>query len=303
MSNESLAITAQQEEEAQALSRWDALAADIAIATDESESKKFDYYDKFGNKQARSWIASLRRLKGKIERARKDAKAVHIERGRQVDQAAKLLESAVQGLIDPHEAEIKAIEAREQARVDAHKSVLDRISALTENIETASEAQNRLVELTSIDTDCLEEFSVAGANRKAEAGERLKAIWDSLVIQESERAELEALRAEKARLEKERERESIRQEVIEEERFLSHATAQPQPQPQPQPPAPAGESLQFQRLKPKTREEALANDLVLKMAGKTLRQIAAAIVGGTLHPAISVDISKLEEADEEEVQW
>ena len=187
------------EAETSALSRWEALAADIAIATEESESdaKQFNYADATGNALARSWMAKLRKLKGRIEKARKEAKAPYLERGRVVDETAKTLEKAVQGLIDPHEREILAIEAQERVRIEAHSATLDRISKLAEGVTSSAEAHARLVELTAIDLTLLEEFQSAGLNRQAEAGARLKEQWDSLVIQEAEQAELAALRAEK----------------------------------------------------------------------------------------------------------
>jgi hypothetical protein len=184
--------------EAQAISRWEAIACDIAIAEGKAPSRVFDYDDQWDNKQARSWVYELRQLKGKIERARKDAKAVHLERGKAVDESAKLLEAAVLGLIEPHETAIKAIEAKEEARIEAHRAVLDRIAALTEGVETALDASARLAELGTIDPTTLEEFSEAGANRCAEALERLQILHDTLAAQEAERIELEALRAEKA---------------------------------------------------------------------------------------------------------
>jgi hypothetical protein len=209
--------------ETSALSRWDALASDIAFASEQAEGKEFDYRDKWDNKQARSWVAQLRKLKGKIERARKDAKAVHLERGRSVDEAAKLLEASVQGLIEPHERELKVLEAEEQSRIDAHKAVLERIAALVEGVTTADEAQARLVELAAIDASTLEEFAAAGANRQLEAAEMLQSLWDSLRIQEAERAELEKLRAEKAEREEAERIERIQQEAIEAERRNAEA--------------------------------------------------------------------------------
>lgn len=215
--SEQLAITP-DDASTSALSRWEALAADIAIASQEAESKVFDYRDKWDNKRARSWVAQLRKLKGSIERARKDAKSVHLERGRAVDEAARTLEAAVQGLIEPHETEIRAIEAEEQARVDAHKAVLDRIALLADGVTTAAEAEARLAELATIDTATLEEFSAAGANRQAEVELLLTELRDTLQRQEAERAELEALRAEKAAREEAERQERIRQEAIEQER-------------------------------------------------------------------------------------
>lgn len=204
--------------EVTALSKWDAIAANIAIATEQSQEKTFDYRDKKQNKEARSWVASLRKLKGEIERARKDAKAVHIQRGKAVDETAKLLEASVQGLIEPHEQEIKALEAKEQVRVNIHKAVLGRITALSENVFSSEDARARLQELELIDTATLEEFSTAGTNRKQEALERLQATLSTLLIQEEQQAELEKLRAEKAARDEADRLERIKKEAIEADR-------------------------------------------------------------------------------------
>jgi hypothetical protein len=205
--------------EAQAISRWEAIACDIAIAEEAAATKRFDYRDSWDNKQARSYVHGLRLLKGKIERARKDAKAVHLERGKAVDENAKLLEASVQGLIEPHETAIKAIEAEEEARIEAHRAVLDRIAALVEGVETAPDALARLEELRAIDTTTLEEFSEAGANRSAEALERLQTLFDTLAAQEAERLELEALRADKAAREEAERIAQIQREAVEAERL------------------------------------------------------------------------------------
>ena len=214
--------------EAQAISRWEAIACDIAIAEGLAVGKVFDYDDKWDNKQARSWVYELRQLKGKIERARKDAKAVHLQRGKTVDETAKTLEAAVQGLIEPHETAIKAIEAKEEARIEAHRAVLDRIAALTEGVETALDASARLAELGTIDPTTLEEFSEAGANRCAEALERLQTLHDTLAAQEAERIELEALRAEKAAREEADRIAQLQREAVEADRLAREAETERQ---------------------------------------------------------------------------
>jgi hypothetical protein len=189
--------------ETTAISRWEALAFRIAEAEEKAPAKKFDYRDEWDNKAARSWVHELRGIKGSIERCRKEAKAVHLERGKAVDDSAKLLESAVQGLIEPHETAIKAIEAEEQARIDAHRAVLDRIAVLAdaagaEGGDGIVDVDARLAELAAIDTSTLEEFAQAGLNRQAEAIEQLGLLRDKLEAQEAQRIELEALRAQAA---------------------------------------------------------------------------------------------------------
>ena len=231
--------------ETTAISRWEAIACDIAIAEEAAATKQFDYRDDWDNKAARSYVHSLRLLKGKIERARKDAKAVHLERGKAVDENAKLLEASVQGLIDPHETAIKAIEAEETARIDAHRAVIDRIAALADAATAEGEAgiidvDARLAEIAAIDTSALQEFAQAGLNRQADAIEQLGLLRDKLEAQEAQRIELEALRAQAAaredadriaraveadRLAREQEAERQRMEVQEQARKDREAAA------------------------------------------------------------------------------
>lgn len=277
--------------ETSALSRWEAVAIDISNATKESEEKVFNYRDKKGEKAARSWIAQLRKIKASVERARKEAKSVHLERGKRVDETAKLLTAAVQGLIEPHETEIKAIEAEEQARIDAHKAVLARIESLTEGIETSQEASLRLAALEEIDVSGLEEFSTAGQNRKAEAIAKLQELGESLLLRENERAELELLRAAAAKREEEERANSARIAGISEglemaERARSSAKAV-----EPMAPPVANKRLAF------------INQLCLAMQGKSPADIALAIADGALHQALTVEWWKVNAESEDSIPW
>jgi hypothetical protein len=200
------------ESEVKALTAWESLAHRIAEAEAEAPTKVFDYNDPWDMKQARSWVAQLRRIKGSIERTRKDAKGVHLERGRVVDAMARTLEASVAGLIAPHDDAIKAIEAIEAERIAGHRSVLEWINGLSQGVTTSADAVARLEALQEIDTTTLEEFASAGANRAAEQSERLQQIRDTLLQQERDAAELEALRQEKARREAEEAAEALRLE-------------------------------------------------------------------------------------------
>ena len=217
--------------ETTAISRWEALALRIAEAEGKAPTKQFDYRDKWENKAARSWVNELRGIKGSIERCRKEAKAVHLERGRAVDDSAKLLEAAVQGLIEPHETAIRAIETEEQARIDAHRAVLDRIAVLAdaagaEGGDGIIDVDARLAELAAIDTSTLEEFAQAGLNRQAEAIEQLGLLRDKLEAQEAQRIELEALRAQAAAREDADRIARLQQEAVEADRLAREAEAE-----------------------------------------------------------------------------
>jgi colicin import membrane protein len=296
-------VSVEVQQQAEAISKFEALQHDIAIAAEESLTKHFDYESKQGNKQARSWIAELRRIKASIERARKAAKDVHLQRGRAVDAAAKRLEADVLALIEPHDKEIKAIEAKEEARVAAHRAVLDRIAQLAENVATSAEAQERLLELAAIDVESLEEFGKAGASRQAEAEERLQQLLDELRIREAERAELEALRAEKAAQQEAERIEQIRQEVAA-EALVAAAEAERRAQEAEQramelearvvdPQGVAAPQKELEQIEALSLRDDLVKAIAEAMAGKNRLQIADAIVDGRLHPVICIDWTKV----------
>jgi hypothetical protein len=323
-------------EGAKALTAWEGLAHRIAAAEQESATKTFDYDDKHDLAAARSWVASLRRIKGSIERARKDAKAIHLERGRAVDDTAKTLESSVAGLIQPHEDAINRIEAIEQARVDGHRSVLVYIEGLTAGITTSAEALARLEALQALDTSTLEEFATAGANRAAEQSERLQELYAQLLQQEADAAELEELRQEKARRDAEEAAEALRKEgerraearlAAEQEEARLAAERQEQAALDCQPETgedgtPEQEEALQQGVpaegdyrdhsaillrrsvyQPPARRQAQEDpgairarqELVLLacLKGKLGSQVAAELLDGTFHPAVSVDTSFL----------
>lgn len=306
MTENTLAVQSSAEDEIKVLSRWDAIAADIAMATEESCEKIFDYTDKEGNKQARSWVASLRKLNSKIEKARKNAKSIHLERGRKVDETAKMLKKAVEGLIDPHQKELEAIERKEQERIAAHRLTLDSISSLCDGITTSEQAKQCLARLEEIDIESLEEFSIAGENRKAEVYERLSSLCKSFQEKEAKQAEMEALlarqqaeleilRAEKARTEA---KYAEKGDEVEPLTRSSPLIATPSPNSAQS----EGTYLESEVKCKSFAEETFKRELVKKMSALTVEQIASAIVSNTLHPAIAVDWSKTSIA-EVEVNW
>jgi hypothetical protein len=319
--------------QATALTEWEGLTHRIAAAKQESATKVFDYSNKHDLVAARSWVASLRRIKGSIERARKNAKAIHLERGRMVDGTAKALEKSVAGLIEPHQDAINRIEAIEQARVDAHISVLDYIEGVTAGVTTSIQALERIEALEALDTSALEEFATAAANRAVEQIERLQVLYDQLLKQESDAAKLEALRQEKARREAEEAAEALRLEG--ERRAAARLAAERQEQAaldcQPEAGPDQEEALQqgvpaegdyrdhsaiLQRrsvYKPPAKIQAQEDPidiingaigdlqererhelaLLACLKGKTGPQVAAELLDGTFHPAVRVDTSLL----------
>jgi hypothetical protein len=164
-------------------------------------------------------------------------------------------------------------------------------------VTTSAEAQERLLELTAIDVEGLEEFSKAGANHQAEASEKLQQILDELRIREAELAELEALRAEKAAQQEAERIERIRQEVAAEALAVA-AEAERRAQEAEQRAMELEARVEADpvnevRVEAELMRDGLIQSLVESMAGMNRIQIATAIVDGDLHPAVRVDWSKV----------
>lgn len=237
-----------QVEEARKLDKFEALAHEIAIAQQEYGDAQFDYRDPKGNKACRSLIYRLRQLNGSVERARKAAKSVHLDRGREVDRRAELLRSGIAGLIDPHQQQLDQIEREEEERVSRHREKLEYIIEHVKQLNdhriipwTPDAVRAQIASLELIDTSDMEEFRSSGENRKSEALETLNAALEQAeaaeaerLQREAERAELERLRAEaaererrdaeeQAHKEREAEVERLRAEGAEQERRRQQA--------------------------------------------------------------------------------
>jgi colicin import membrane protein len=204
---------------------------------------EYDYANKHDQMAARSWIAQLRKIKASVERCRKDAKAVHLERGRAVDANAKVLTESVEALIQRHAEPIAALEAAEDARVAAHREALSRIELLAQGlyiapsmaglslevltaegihtmprVETSEQAGHALEQLAAIDTAAMEEFRGEAKAAILQARPEMERRLADLQRQEAEAAELAALRAAAAKREREDREREIREQAIAAER-------------------------------------------------------------------------------------
>jgi len=312
--------------EAEAITRWEALAHRITQLSHEAEGKVFHYRVPVDAKACRSYIASLRRVNGAIDRAHQDAKRVHLERGREVDRTSRTLKEAVQGLIKPHQDELDKIAAEEKFRIAQHRAVLDRIAALPEGVTTSAEADDRLQQLAAIDTSGLEEFRAAGEARaalastprfhaaaakatavtacwtafravqemrfaereQADARERAEIERQARERAEFERREQDALAAaENARLAQERAEKREREAVAAQEQAKRAEKARQ-----------AAEALRIQQAEEaqRLRRDALRQKLADVIEGLQRQhgplELAECIISGELHPAITVDWSK-----------
>jgi hypothetical protein len=218
------------------ITQYQVLLGDINEAKRNAAAAKFDYAEKQGEKAARSYIWGLRLLKGRIDSARKDAKAWALNYGRAVDEKAKDLVSEIDALIHPHQAQLDAIAAAEARRVEAHRAVLNRAVDLGEVRfgATSAEIRLRMESLDGITLEGLEEF----ADQVAAAIVRSRAALTGMLAQaeaaEAQQRELEQRRAEEAEQQrlaevarKEQEAQEERDRLAREAQEAAAAAAQP----------------------------------------------------------------------------
>ena len=181
------------------LSVFDPLDVQIAEAKAKNESIAFDYHDKQGNKDARSWLLVLRKLKAPIVEMHRTGKAEALAYCKKWDDAKKKRIAAIEEMIDYHHAPIKEIEDTEAAK----KAEAERIAQEKLDAEEAA----RIAEIV--------EREKAAAAKEAE----LKAKQE-----EFDRKERESSIAEEARKQAE---EDARQAVVDatNAKFAAEATA------------------------------------------------------------------------------
>jgi hypothetical protein len=309
------------------ISQYEALASDIEIAKQDAV-ESFDYEDPKGEKAARSYIAGLRKIRSRIESARKEAKSYALEYGRAVDGQAKALEAEILDLIEPHQQALDEIAQREKDRVAAHQATLQMItSTIQKGSEEGASSEDIAVMIAwlhGVATDDMDEFQAA-ADAEISNGVRLLTALCGAAVEREKREALEAADAqrlaeeEQARLKAEAEArqaaavERARQEaaaeaaraVAEAERRAkeseSRAAAAEQLRQQQEAARQQEDKRRAQlqreaqdaaRRAETTRRNDLAQQLSEALATKTRAQVVESLLDGTLHPAVSIDWAK-----------
>jgi hypothetical protein len=198
------------------ITQYQVLLEDIEDAKKE-QIATFAYETKEGDKAARSYLFQLRKLRARIESARKDAKAYALAYGKQLDNQAKELSSQVDELIEPHQEQLEAIARREAERVQGHRNVLQQIRDLAQ-VPFGSGANQIAMDLASakdLDIDGLEEFKEEAAAALLETIRTLEAAHAKALADEAAAAELAKLKAEQQEREAKEKEERIKREAQE----------------------------------------------------------------------------------------
>jgi hypothetical protein len=308
------------------ITQYQVLLDDIEQARKEAVPS-FEYETKEGDKAARSYIFQLRKLRARVESARKEAKAYALAYGKRVDEQAKDLSSQVDELIQPHQEQIEAIAYREAERVAAHQKVLDSVVRLGEiqfGVDSR-EIAGRLDVLDQFKFDGLEEFADRVAAAMVTSRQKLRQALQQAEQKEEQERELQRLRKEQQeREQRERQQELERKAQERADELAAKAAADaiaaaearaaaaeakaaqaeaaasrppavaavPAVAAKAEPPAEMEHGTFVVELPTPPAKEALAiNVLEVSMLGMNRRQVAEAIVTGRLHPGLQVRIN------------
>lgn len=197
-----------------------------------AQGATFEYETESGNKAARSYVFSLRKEKGGIEAARKDAKAEVLARGRAIDSGAATLIGEIDELIAVHTRHLEAIEAREKARKDRLAEAMARVvgwgaecDGQWQTMEAArfDEIAAGIEKARAFDW---QERADEAAAAIADAADALTAAIADRKQHDDEQAELAALRAARDAAEQvERERIAAEERAAYERRIADEAAA------------------------------------------------------------------------------
>ena len=173
------------------LVQFDPIKAQIAEYKQANENLVFDYEDKQGNKDARSHVAKLRKVKTALKAIHKEVKAGALAECQAIDKENRDLHAEVEEMIDVHAVPIKRIEEAEANEL--------RLKAEAMAAEQAAEQERQRKEL--------EEREAALAVKEAE----MQAKEDAIKLAadkarfETEQAEREKEIAEEAKVKAEQE--------------------------------------------------------------------------------------------------
>lgn len=202
------------------LTVFDEVAAIIADYKVENETLVFAYETPQGEKDARSHIAKLRKIKTKVSEIHKEAKAEALAFGRRLDSKKNEYNGEVDGMIKFHKDPLDAIEAEKQVVIDAEKKRLEeeeakRIAELEAREAAVREAEGKIAKEKAEAERIEREKRIAeeaAATAKAQAEQKAKADADAKELAEKNRKEAEAAKEQK-RIANKKHRETIESEI------------------------------------------------------------------------------------------
>jgi len=187
--------------------KFHSFEAELAKLEEFNHNEVFDYESKDGNKDARSHVAKLRKVKASIERARKEAKADALEYGRKVDAEAKKHSDRIVDMIELHDKPLREI----KERFDRKKSNLELCETEDSREMSSGELRSLFNKIDAIDPEGDIQVEIAkedSLKRIASAITEAVSMEKQEAYRQAELRELERLRKEKAEREAQEQREA-----------------------------------------------------------------------------------------------
>ena len=199
---------------------FDELTATLAEYKVENEKLVFAYDTPEGEKDARSHIAKLRKVKTKISDVHKQAKADALAVCNALDGKKRELIGEVEGMIAVHKDPLDAIEAERQAVIDAEKKRLEeeeakRLADIEARESAVREAEEKILrEKTEAERVEREKHIAEEAAERAriQAEQKAKAEADAKELAEKKRKEAEDA-AEQKRIANKKHRKQIEDDI------------------------------------------------------------------------------------------
>jgi len=183
------------------ITEFEAIDLELKIIEQDAATVSFDYTDKKGNAEARSYRASVRKVATRLEGLRVGAKRFYLDSGKAIDAEAKKITARIDAITNPHTIELKKLEDEEKERIANHEKViawiidLESIAIFTAGSTTIKTAIDK-IEL--LDTDGAEEFKDATDVQLTKSLGLLKAAYAKAIEAEDQAVELKRLQDEAA---------------------------------------------------------------------------------------------------------
>ncbi len=185
-----------------------------------NKAATFDYGTPRGNRDARSHVHALRKVRAALDAARKEEKAESLKYGRLVDEQAKVIKVELDEMIDLHAKPLQEIEDREEERIEQHKANLAELKGAGEHSFLhwqdfpLDALKDRLAEVEAepLGKEHWEEFALEAAEAKDFSIAAMRFHLAKREKHDAEQAELERLRTEAAERKRADREEELRKE-------------------------------------------------------------------------------------------
>lgn len=149
------------------LTEYNSLEADLAELLEQSKSLVFEYETKQGNKDARSYVYSIRQKRAELEKVRVGAKAAAVKHSKAVDAKAKEIDGKLMEMINVHQGKLDEIKEREEKRIGIIKRKIEYIEQCAATMDhrgahyNSEQLKVRLADIQEmeIDEETYEEFT------------------------------------------------------------------------------------------------------------------------------------------------